>query len=293
MSLPHVHLVDGTYELFRAFYGPGPSRHAPDGTEIGAIRGILRTLLALVTRDGATHVAVAFDHVIESFRNDLYAGYKTGAGIDPELWGQFGLAEEAVVALGMVAWPMVEFEADDAIAAAAAKFAPQAEQVVICSPDKDMMQCVVDDHVICWDRSREKVYNQDAVIAKFGVPPRCIADYLALVGDSADGFPGVERWGAKSSATVLSAHGSLEAIPADPADWRVKVRGATGLSERLNAARDQAALFKVLATLRLDVPIPESLDELCWRGADRERLGALCHRIGDDALLDRVPRWRN
>ena len=291
MSSVKVHLVDGTYELFRAFYGPAPGKRGPDGREVGAIRGIMRTLLALVTRDRATHVGVAFDHVIESFRNNLYAGYKTGAGIDPDLRGQFEDAEEAVCALGMVVWPMVEFEADDAIAAAAAKFAPHVDQVIICSPDKDMMQCVVGNRVICWDRSREKVYDHDAVVAKFGVPPAAIADYLALVGDAADGFPGVARWGAKSTAKVLSAHGSLEAIPTDVGDWAVKVRGAAGLSSTLNAARADAELFKVLATLRLDTPIPESLEAMRWKGADRARLEPLCRRIGDLAMLDRVPLW--
>ena len=209
-------LVDGTYELFRSFYGPPPKR-APDGREVGATIGLMRSMLGLINEPGVTHIACAFDHVVESFRNDLFAGYKTGAGIDPELFAQFPLAEQAVRALGIVVWPMVEFEADDAIATAAVRFKdePGVAQVVICSPDKDLAQLVTGNKVVCWDRRREIVYDEAAVIEKFGVAPASIPDYLALVGDSADGIPGIPVWGAKSSAALLSRYGRIEAIPGD------------------------------------------------------------------------------
>ena len=231
-----VHLVDGTYELYRAFYGAPPKR-ADDGAEVGAVRGLLRSMLVLLAEPDVTHVGIAFDHVIESFRNGLYAGYKTGEGIDPALFSQFGLAEEATRALGIVTWPMIEFEADDAIATAALRFAasPAVEQVVICSPDKDLTQCVTADRIVCRDRMRNTTLTETGVTEKFGVPPASIPDWLALVGDSADGFPGIARWGAKSAAAVLAVYKKLEAIPDDPDAWTANVRGARVLAENLRA----------------------------------------------------------
>lgn len=270
-----VHVVDGTFELFRAFYG-SPSSETTDGTEIGAVRGLLRSLLALLGEPGVTHVAVAFDHVIESFRNDLYPGYKTGDGIDPKLWAQFWPAEDACRALGLAVWPMIEFECDDALATAAARFAadPRVEQVVICSPDKDLAQCVRGTHVVCLDRMRKKVLDEAGVRVKFGVAPASIPDWLALVGDTADGYPGIPRWGAKSASAVLGAHPHLEEIPDDWRAWAVPVRGAAALAVSLAEHRADAMLFRQLATLRLDAPLAESLDDLRWRGADTSALAA-------------------
>jgi 5'-3' exonuclease len=288
-----VHLVDGTYELFRSFFGAPPST-APDGREVGATKGILQSLYALLRGDGVTHVAVAFDQVIESFRNQLYAGYKTGEGIDPALWAQFPLAERASHALGLVTWPMVEFEADDALATAAARWADAegVEQVVICSPDKDLTQCVRGDRVVCLDRRQQKVLDQMGVVTKFGVPPSSIADYLALVGDTSDGYPGIPRWGAKSAAALLARYERVEDIPDDAAAWDVTVRGAAALAASLAAARADAVLFKRLATLRTDAPLPETLDDLRWRGARRAELTELCAEIGETELLTRIGRWR-
>jgi 5'-3' exonuclease len=271
-----IHLVDGTFELFRAYYG-SPSRRAVRGHEIGAVRGLLRSMLALLGERGVTHVGVAFDHVVESFRNDLYAGYKTGEGLDPELFAQFGPAEEACRALGLVVWPMIEFEADDALAAAARRFAdePLVEQVVICSPDKDLAQCVRGRRVVCFDRMRRKTLDAAGVEAKFGVPPESIPDWLALVGDSSDGYPGVPRWGAKSAAAVLGEYGKLERIPDEPREWTVQVRGAAALARNLRERRVEAELYRRLATLRTDVPLAESLDDLRWRGPDSAALAAL------------------
>ncbi|MEO6601356.1 MAG: 5'-3' exonuclease H3TH domain-containing protein [Polyangiaceae bacterium] len=288
----NVHLVDGTYELFRAFYAVPSAKNAA-GLEVGAVRGLLRSMLSLTREPGASHVAIAFDHVIESFRNELYAGYKTGAGIDPDLWGQFELAERGCAALGMVVWPMIEFEADDALATAAARFAllPEVEQVLIASPDKDLAQCVVGSRVVCLDRMRKRVLDDAGVREKFGVTPAQIPDYLALVGDSADGIPGVPRWGAKSAAAVLSAYGSLEQIPDSPAAWTVPVRGAAALAQSLAGLRAEAALYKRLATLRVDVPLTENLSDLEYRGAPRARLEALAAELSDDSLLERVQRF--
>ena len=288
-----VHLLDGTYELFRAHYGAPPST-APDGREVGATRGLLRSLLSLVKNENATHVAVAFDHVIESFRNDMFGGYKTGEGIEPALLAQFGPAEEAARALGFVVWPMIEFEADDALATAATRFRddPDVEQVLICTPDKDLAQTVVGDRVVCRDRRRKKTIDEVGVIEKFGVGPASIPDWLGLVGDDADGIPGIPRWGARSSASVLSEYGHLESIPRDSADWCVKVRGAATLAENLDAYRDEAILYRSLATLRTDVPLAESLDELEWRGARKEELEGLAEALGDTEIVERIPRWR-
>jgi 5'-3' exonuclease len=288
-----VHLVDGTYELFRAHFGAPPAT-AADGSAVGAVRGLVRTLLALLASPEVTHVACAFDHVIESFRNDLYPGYKTSDGVPPELLAQFPLAEEVTRALGIVVWPMVEMEADDALATAAARFAeaPGVEQVVICSPDKDLAQCVRGDKVVCLDRRQRKLLDEAGVRAKFGVPPQSLPDWLALVGDSADGYPGVPRWGEKSAAAVLSVYRRLEAIPDYERQWEVAVRGAAALGASLRAHRTAAALYRVLATLRTDAPLPEDLEGLRWRGARRDALPALCARIGDDEVVARMPLWR-
>ncbi|MCA9556053.1 MAG: flap endonuclease [Myxococcales bacterium] len=284
-----VHLVDGTYELFRAFFGAPPTQTAA-GLEVGAARSLARTLLALVKKEGATHVAVAFDHVIESFRNELFAGYKTGDGIEPTLWAQFPLAEQVTHALGFVTWPMVEFEADDALAAAAHRFAddPEVTQVRICTPDKDLAQCVRGDRVVTVDRRRGTELDAAGVEAKFGVRPGSIPDWLALVGDSADGIPGIPRWGAKSAAAVLMAYPRLEDIPARPDQWTVKVRGALNLSAELEARREDALLYRRLATLRTDVPLKETLQDLEWRGPRPAELEAAAEALDDPDLLRRV-----
>ena len=286
-----VHLVDGTYELFRGFYG-APERKAPDGREVGATRSVMRSLCALLAEPGVTHVACAFDHTVESFRNELFEGYKTGEGIDPDLFAQFELVEAACRALGIVAWPMVEFEADDAIAAFAARAAKEKRvaRVVICSPDKDLTQCVRGTRVVCRDRMREKTLDEDGVREKFGVGPASIPDYLALVGDTADGIPGIARWGAKSAATVLARYEHLEAIPDDAGDWDVKVRGAAALAENLAGAREAALLYRKLATLREDVPLAESVDDLAWSGPNAKALEAFAASIGDERIVEIATR---
>ena len=282
-----VHLVDGTYELFRSFYG-APRARAADGREVGATRGLLSTLRSLLRQPDVTHVACAFDTVIESFRNGLFSGYKTGDGVDPDLMAQFALAERASRALGIVTWSMVEFEADDALATAAARHAADAavERVVVCTPDKDLAQMVRGERVVCLDRRRRLVLDEDGVRRKFGVGPQSIPDWLALVGDSADGYPGIERWGEQSAGKVLAVYEHLEAIPRDPAGWRVEVRGAQALADSLDRHRDDALLYRRLATLRTDVPLAEDLDALRWRGADREQLAALCREIGFEQFLE-------
>lgn len=287
-----IHLVDGTYELFRSFYGP-PPRKAPDGREVGATVGLLRSLLSLITDSGATHVAVAFDHEVQSFRNQLYQGYKTGEGIDPLLYAQFSLAEQALAALGIVVWPMVEFEADDAIATAAVRFRddPAVEQIVICSPDKDLAQLVTGDRVVCWDRRRGIFYDEAAVIEKYGVAPASIPDWLALVGDAADGIPGIPAWGAKSAAAILAKYHHLDAIPDDRDEWGLTPGRARRLAENLNAHKEEVLLYRRLTTLRTDVPLTETAEDLAWSGA-RPELRQLCHELGIPAFVDRIPRWR-
>jgi 5'-3' exonuclease len=286
-----VHLVDGTYELFRHFFG-APPRQASDGTEIGAARGVVSSMVAML-EGGATHLGVATDHVIVSFRNELWPGYKTGEGVPAELAGQFGFLETALGALGLRVWPMVELEADDALASAAAVAADdeRVEQVVVCTPDKDLAQCVVGTRVVQLDRRAEHVIDQDGVWEKFGVGPGSIADFLALVGDSADGFPGLAGWGRKSAATVLAHYTRLSAIPDDVADWepelRRSVRGAPKLAERLAADRDLAELFLDLATLRVDRSLLRDVDELAWRGPTDE-FAAVCDHMADRSLLGRV-----
>jgi 5'-3' exonuclease len=287
-----IHLVDGTYELFRNHFG-APPKKAPDGREVGATLGLLRSLLRLLTSPGVTHMGVAFDHVIESFRNDRYAGYKTGAGVDPNLLAQFPLAEKAVSALGLVVWPMVKFEADDAIATAVARFKKNksVEQIVICSVDKDLTQMVEGERVVCWDRRREIILNEKGVIEKFGVPPESIPDFLALVGDSADGYPGIKGWGAASTATVLARFKHIESIPKDPNQLRLGLGRATTLIENLQQNYDDALLFRELSTLRTDVPLKETLNDLQWRGA-YPRLKKFCHELGDTRIPERVTKWR-
>jgi 5'-3' exonuclease len=284
-----VHLIDGTYELFRAWFG-APAVEAPDGREVGATRSLARQLLTLIRDEQATHVAVAFDHTVESFRNEIFDGYKTSDGLEPELLGQFELAEQVTAALGLVVWPMVEFEADDALATGAVRFAEdeRVDQVRIHTPDKDLAQCVSRQRIVRVDRLRNTVLDEAAVVEKFGVAPVSIPDWLALVGDDADGLPGLPGWGAKSSATVLAEYGHIEQIPADPGHWSVRVRGAARLADTLNSRREEALLYRTLATLRLDVPLQEELDDLAWRGARHAELRRVCQAIGDEALGDRV-----
>jgi 5'-3' exonuclease len=261
---------------------------------VGATRGLLRSLLALLASPEVTHVACAFDHVIESFRNGLFDGYKTSAGVPPELLAQFALAERVTAALGVVVWSMVEFEADDALATGAARWAdaPEVEQVVICTPDKDLAQCVRGTRVVMLDRRRRLVLDEAAVIAKFGVPPESIPDFLALVGDSADGYPGLTGWGPKTAAAVLSRYRRLEDIPDQDGTWGVTVRGASGVAQRLRDRRADAFLYRTLARLRTDVPLAETLDDLCWRGARRPQLTAVCAEIGETEVAARMPLWR-
>ena len=286
-----LYLIDGTFELFRA-YCAVPSSTAPNGNEVGAIRGLLSSTLVLLRESAPLYVAAATDHIIESFRNRLFAGYKTGDGIAPDLWAQFPLAEEAFEALGIVVWPMIEFEADDAIATAAARFAAAADQVVILSPDKDLAQCVDGRRVVLHDRIRRVTYDEAAVRARFGVPPSGIPDYLALVGDRADGFPGLPGWGAKSAAALVAAYGSIDAIPDDPRAWSIPtLRGRERLAATLAAQRRDAQLYKTLATLRRDVPLTEQLEDLRWRGVPRRRYEAFCQRLGLRDLVNRPTQW--
>ncbi len=291
-----IHLVDATYELFRAHYSPRPPVRAPDGRDVGAVTGLMFTLLALLRDEGATHVGCATDHVIRSFRNELYGGYKTEAGVPVELLAQFPLAERAIEALGLVVWPMVEFEADDALASAAARWGdrPGLERIWICTPDKDLAQCVRGQRVVMRDRRRERTIDEAGVRERWGVSPDSIPDYLALVGDAADGFPGLPGWGARSAAAVLARFGHLEAIPAAVGDWHVDVRSGAGLNATLRARWDEALLYRRLATLRLDVPLPQTdPDELRWGGARRGPFLALCAELGSRALAERPHLWQD
>ena len=289
-----IHLLDGTYELFRAHFAM-PPMNSPDGRPVAAVRGLMQSFLALLREDDVTHVACAFDHVIESFRNQMFNGYKTGEGTPVELLSQFELAERAVTAMGIVVWPMTEFEADDAIATAAARWAEddRVSQVIICSPDKDLCQMVSGQDVVCLDRRKKIVTDENGVIEKFGVLPTSIPDYLALVGDAADGIPGVARWGAKGTSTVLSQFSHVEDIPADPAAWNPAPRGAKGLAENLSAAQDEVALYKALAMLRLDVPIAETLDDLEWVGANESAYKTLCQELGFGRISETPTRWKD
>jgi 5'-3' exonuclease len=282
-----VHLVDGTYELFRYHFAL-PSHVTDAGEEVAATRGVVGTCLQLL-EGGATHVGVATDHIIESFRNDLWPGYKTSAGMPPELLVQFPLVEEALVAAGFVVFPMVEFEADDALAAAAAIAArdDRVEQVLICTPDKDLGQCVVGDRVVQLDRRKQQIFDADGVTAKFGVPPESIPDYLALVGDTADGFPGLPGWGAKSAAAVLARYGHLENIPAAPGQWDIGLRGGAKLANTLHGNLELALLFRRIATVERDAPTITSVDELEWTGPT-DAFAEICRRIDAPGLLTRA-----
>jgi 5'-3' exonuclease len=262
----NVYLVDGTYELFRHYYALPPARDS-DGREVAAVRGVVASIFRLLS-EGATHIAIATDKVIESFRNALWPGYKTGQGIDADLLAQFPVLEEVLLAAGFVVWPMIEFEADDALAAAAARAAedPRVEQVIICTPDKDLAQCVRGTRVVQLNRRTAIRYDESGIIQKFGVSPLSIPDYLALVGDAADGYPGLPGWGAKSSAAVLAKFVHLESIPGNSRDWGVKAINAAALASTLSLERDRALLFRKLATLRTDIGLFENVDELQWDG---------------------------
>jgi 5'-3' exonuclease len=293
-----LHLVDATYELFRAHYAPRPPVFGHDGVNLSGVAGLIDQLLYLLREEGATHVGAATDHVIESFRNDLYPGYKSSAGMPPELLAQFPVAEDAIRALGIVCWPMVEFEADDAIAAACGRFVtdPAVDQVLVCTPDKDMAQLVVDSRVVLLDRRRRITYDEPAVMAKWGVPPTAIPDWLALVGDSSDGYPGLPGWGAKSAAAVLARYGSLEEIPARASAWDVKsLRGGPILAATLRERWDEVLLYRSLARLRTTddgVEIPQArVGELEWPGTARAEWERFCDAWGLDSRRSRPHRW--
>ena len=282
-----VHLVDGTYELFRHFFGAPPHRNV-EGENVAAVRGVVGSVLGMLS-EGATHVGVATDHVIESYRNALWPGYKTGAGIDPDLWSQAWPLEEALVALGVVVWPMVHVEADDALASAAAVADddPSVDQILICTPDKDLGQCVRGTRVVQLDRRKSLVLDEDGIIAKFGVSPASIPDYLALVGDSADGFPGLSGWGAKSASVVLARWVHLEDIPGNASQWDVDVRGAAKLAITLRDNAEAARLFKHLATLRIDRSLVASVEDLRWNGPTEDFV-SVCDRIDAPSLASRA-----
>lgn len=282
----NVHLIDGTYELFRHFFAV-PRALDTQGHEVGAVRGVLMSVLMMIEA-GATHIGFATDHVIESFRNDLYAGYKTGDGLEPELLSQFPVLEEAMAMMGVKVWPMIEFEADDALAAAAVKSAAdqRVEQVLICTPDKDLAQCVQGKRIVQWDRMRRVIRDEDGVMVKWGVRPESIPDYLGLVGDSSDGFPGLPGWGPKAASTALAQYRHLEEIPKSWRDWHHTIRRPQPLSEVLFSQWDDALLYRTLATLRLDVPVFATVDDLQWRGPLPE-FAAYCTRLQADDLYKR------
>ena len=284
-----VHLIDGTYELFRHFYAL-PSRSDRSGNEVAALLGVASSIASMI-QNGATHVGVATDHVIESFRNAMYEGYKTGGGIDPKLWRQFHPLEDLLRALGVAVWPMVDQEADDGLAAAArlARDGGDVSRVLVCSPDKDLAQCVRGDLVVQFDRRQRKIRNEEGILEKFGVLPTSIPDFLALVGDSADGYPGVARWGGKSAAGVLRRYGHLEDIPSNPLYWDCDVRGAKALAASLYDHWDESLLFRDIATLRTDADLFSDVDELRWRGPENE-FGPLCEQLGATNLADQVAR---
>lgn len=289
-----LHLVDATFELFRAYYSR-PPRRAPDGRPVNAVQGLVDSMLSLLREPDLTHIGAATDHVIESWRNDLYPGYKSSAGVDPDLLAQFGDAERALTALGMPVWAMVEDEADDAIAAAVARFGadPQVEQIIICSVDKDLGQLVDGSRILLRDRMRQKTYDEAGIVAKFGVAPSSIPDYLALVGDSSDGFPGLPGWGARSAAAVLARWKHLDRIPPSALDWEIPLRNASRLAATLVQQRPEALLYRRLATLNRDAEIDATptLESLAWRGVPRRRFLALCDELGFDTVRERVHRW--
>lgn len=288
-----LHLVDGTYELFRSHYSPRPGTVAPDGRDVKATVGLLMSLISLITdRDeAATHLAVAFDNPVESFRNDLFDGYKTGEGIDPDLFAQFDLAERATAALGVAVWSMDRHEADDGMATGAFKFRDQVEQVRLMTPDKDLGQCIVGSKVVQIDRMRGKYVDEAKLLELKGIKPQSIPDYLALVGDTADGIPGIPGFGAKSTSAVLGRYEHLEAIPDDPSQWDVTVRGAKRLAGNLAGAREDALLYRKLATLVTDAPVSDSIEELEWKGARTSDWNALCEELGRNDLRTRPPRF--
>ena len=290
-----LHLVDATFELFRAYYSR-PPRRAPDGRPVNAVQGLVDSMLSLLREADLTHIGAATDYVIESWRNDLFPGYKSSAGIDPDLLAQFRDAERALAALGMVVWPMVEDEADDGIATAVARFGgdPRLEQIVICSVDKDLSQLVDGERIVLRDRMRRITYDEAGVIGKFGVPPVSIPDYLALVGDSSDGYPGLPGWGAKSAALVLARFGHIDAIPPSVLDWELDIRNASRLAATLAERRDEALLYRTLATLNRDSNLGEAshnLDALEWHGVPRQPFIGLCDELGFDTVRERVHRW--
>jgi len=287
-----VYLIDGTYELFRYFYAV-PASQDSSGQEIGAVRGVLGSVLSMLEA-GATHLGVATDHVVESFRNELYPGYKTSEGVPPELLSQFPILEEALQSMGVAVWPMVEFEADDALASAAAKAAldQRVRQVLICTPDKDLSQSVVGTRIVQLDRRRNIVRDEDGVEAKFGVKPASIPDYLAVVGDSADGYPGIAGWGAKAAAQALSRYPHLENIPKDWREWNPTIKRARPLAESLFGAWDDALLFRTLATLRTDAPVFATVDDLRWTGP-RPEFEEYGHRLKSPELHRRASTKAN
>jgi 5'-3' exonuclease len=290
-----LHLVDATFELFRAYYSR-PPRRAPDGRPVNAVQGLIDSMLSLLREPDLTHIGAATDYVIESWRNDLYPGYKTSAGMDPDLLAQFRDAERALVALGIKTWPMVPDEADDAIATAVARFGddPRLEQIVVCSVDKDLSQLVEGSRIVLRDRMRRITYDEAGVIEKFGVPPESIPDYLALVGDSSDGYPGLPGWGAKSAGAVLSKFRHIDAIPASALDWELDIRNASRLAATLEERRDEALLYRTLATLNRDSDLGETtrtLDDLEWHGVPRASFIGLCDELGFDTVRERVHRW--
>lgn len=286
-----LHLVDGTYELFRAHYSPGPDRTAPDGTDVKAAYGTVRQIAALLddADEAVTHVAVAFDNPIESFRNDLFDGYKDGSGVEEELLAQFDLVEEGVAALGVTVWSMDEYEADDALGAAAVQFKQDVDQVRILTSDKDLGQVVDGDRVVQVDRVRDREFDADGVLERLGVPPSAVVDHLALVGDTADGIPGVPRIGAKTSSVLLVRYGSIAAIPQDPSEWDVSVRGAARIAENLAEHAEEVQLWRRLATLVTDIDLGCTLDDLRHVGPDRAVLRAWAERVGSESLAS----WRD
>ncbi len=288
-----VHLVDGTFELFRAHFSKRPDHKASDGRDAKATLGVAHSLLALLqdSEEAVTHLAVAFDNPIRSFRNDLYDGYKTEEGVLPELLAQFDFVERATSALGIVVWSMDRWEADDALATGAARFAPQVDQVRILTPDKDLGQSIVGQRVVQVDRIRHRVIDEDALVAQRGIPPASIPDWLALVGDTADGYPGLPGFGEKTAAALLREYGRLEAIPDSVSVWPQSIRGAPRLAATLTARREEALLYRTLATLALDVPLKEDLAALEWRGVPRRAFEALCDEVGGDGLRVRPHRY--
>lgn len=289
-----LHLVDGTFELFRAHYGKRPGHTSPDGRDLKATVGVVSSILALFEdpEERATHVAVAFDNPIESFRNELFPGYKTGAGMDPALVAQMGPVEEAVRALGVTVWSMDRWEADDALATGAARFRDRVEQVRIMTPDKDLGQCLVGQRVVQVDRIRRKTIDEAELRARRGIAPASIPDWLALVGDTADGIPGLPGFGEKAASALLARWGKLEALPADPAAWDVDVRGAARLAATLRERMADVMLYRTLATLVDDVPLPQALEDLEWRGAPRGEFLRWCDAVGTTSLRERPRRWR-